>query len=138
MVEVETRRILRLSTQEQVECRDGKIDLDIDEVAPREGDIQGILTVGAGLEARDFAVFLGYPELDLFDETNSGEGYFVSQVDAEDGSGILVHSSLVFQSPRSYAEGRAGELLSYLHESDPSVLEDFSLQALSSFIKNRK
>jgi|GEM_PF-3982679 hypothetical protein len=125
-------RVWYIEQDDDITMRPGEVTLDIDEVVENYRDVQSVLTIGQGLKPRDFAVFMRPEVTDM--PIDQVEGYLVGAV-ALDGSGVIVHNSLVEQSPRSFAVGHIEETWRYLEEIEPQIFSEFGLKALQSYLR---
>lgn len=128
-------RVWSIGENDTIAFRSGDVKLDADEIVDKFRDTKAILTVEGGLETRDFAVFM-IPEVQDIPIYQT-EGYFVGQV-ALDGSGVIVHSSLVEESPESYAVGHIAETWQYLQAIEPQIFTEFGLNSLQSFLGRKR
>jgi|AntRauTorckE6833_2_1112554.scaffolds.fasta_scaffold01128_3 hypothetical protein len=137
MIEVKTERIWTLSRNDKIVPRIGEVCFDIDEIITDTTDAKRAITITKGLRPRDFAVFLSFPSFDLDKEDTADAGYLVGDVDASDGSGVIVHGDKVEQCPKDWATGRIMDTWAYLETIEPNIFDDFTLKALGEHIRKR-
>lgn len=125
-------RVWYIEKDDDITMRPGEVTLDIDEVVENHRDVRSVLTVEQGLKHTDFAVFMRPEVTDM--PIDQVEGYLVGAV-ALDSSGVIVHSSLVEQSPRSFAVGHIEETWRYLEKIEPQIFSEFGLKALQSYLR---
>ena len=137
MVNIKTENVYMISDVDDLGIRPAEITLEDLESITNEKDTSGILYVAGGLKPRDQVVFLSFSESGNEELPKEPVGYLVSEVNEENGSGILVSGDLIEQHPKSYSNKRIEDTWSYLSRSGNS-LEEFSLFALNEYIRIRQ
>lgn len=133
MLTVITERIWTQEADELVP-RAGEVVLDSVEDIDREVDTHGPLYVSRGLEIGDVAVFLAFYSNDIDSELpDQTIGYLVSQVDTDDGSGIIVGGYHFENRPADWVNDRITDTWQSLNANGYSP-DDFELHSLTRYL----